>query len=193
MATKQTSNFTLTLELSAPELTAALLELAHAISGLNVGKATPAKVQNEAVAAAQPEPILAAPEPQPVPAPQSVPVQQVAPVPVAAPAPQSVPVQQAVPVPVAAPAPQAVPVPVAAPAQQPVPVASQSVPAAAPEAKPALSLTAICNAGAALIDKGKMNDVTALLPKYGVHAVNQLKEDQLEAFAADLRALGADI
>ena len=175
MATKQTSNFTLTLELSAPELTAALLELAHAISGLNVGKATPAKVQNEAVAAAQPEPILAAPEPQPVPAPQSVPV------------------QRAVPVPVAAPAPQAVPVPVAAPAQQPVPVASQSVPAAAPEAKPALSLTAICNAGAALIDKGKMNDVTALLPKYGVHAVNQLKEDQLEAFAADLRALGADI
>ena len=49
----------------------------------------------------------------------------------------------------------------------------------------------IANAGSALVTQGKMNDLLALLNKYGVQSVAHLPEDQYGAFAEDLKALGA--
>lgn len=60
-------------------------------------------------------------------------------------------------------------------------------------AAPVIDLETISRAGAALIDQGKMQDILALLKKYGVMAVNKLDPSQFPAFANDLRALGADI
>jgi hypothetical protein len=48
-------------------------------------------------------------------------------------------------------------------------------------------------AGSSLIDQGKMADVMALMTRYGVQAITQLKPETYPAFAADLRALGATI
>lgn len=48
-------------------------------------------------------------------------------------------------------------------------------------------------AGAALIDAGKINELMGLLNNFGVQAVTQLKQDQLGAFATELRKLGAQI
>lgn len=48
-------------------------------------------------------------------------------------------------------------------------------------------------AGAALIDAGKMNELIGLLGAFGVQAVTQLKQEQLGAFATELRKLGAQI
>ena len=71
----------------------------------------------------------------------------------------------------------------AAPAPAPVPV----------PAAPKIDMNAISRAGAGLIDQGKMQEVLAVLAKYGVQVITQLQENQFEAFAADLRALGAAI
>lgn len=46
-------------------------------------------------------------------------------------------------------------------------------------------------AGATLIDAGKMPQLIALLGKFGVQAVTQLKPEQFNAFADEMRALGA--
>ncbi len=50
-------------------------------------------------------------------------------------------------------------------------------------------------AGAALCEQGKMAQLIALLGKYGVQAVTQLKptSDVLNPFAAELKALGANL
>lgn len=56
-----------------------------------------------------------------------------------------------------------------------------------------ITLDAISRAGAALVDQGKMQQIMALLGKYGVQAITQLNANAYEAFAADLRALGAAI
>lgn len=50
-------------------------------------------------------------------------------------------------------------------------------------------------AGAALCEQGKMPQLIALLGKYGVQAVTQLNPapETLNAFAADLKALGANL
>lgn len=94
------------------------------------------------------------------------------------------------PAPVAAPAPVA-PAPVATPAPAaPVPAAA---PAAVPTAAPTYTLDALARAGAALAQAGKMQEALALLAKYGVQTVNQLKPEQYGAFATELRALGAQI
>lgn len=106
----------------------------------------------------------------------------VAPQPVTpAPAPAPVPVA-----PIPEPVPQA-----AAPAMNP-PQPAAPIPAPVQEA-PKIDMNAISRAGAGLIDQGKMQDVLAVLQKYGVQVITQLREDQFEAFAADLRALGAAI
>ena len=99
------------------------------------------------------------------------------------------PTQQAAPAP--QPVPATAPAPVPATAQAPAPVAQQQ---AAPVPQPqTITLDAICNAGAKLVEQGQMNQVIALLGKYGVQAVNQIRPEQFEAFAADLRGLGAQI
>lgn len=96
------------------------------------------------------------------------------------------------------PAPAPAPVPVA-PIPQPNPAPAMNppqpvapIPAPVQEA-PKIDMNAISRAGAGLIDQGKMQDVLAVLSKYGVQVITQLREDQFEAFAADLRALGAAI
>lgn len=99
-----------------------------------------------------------------------------------------------VPVPVApVPAPEPVPVPAAtAPAPEPVPVPVAPAPEAKPS-QPKIDLDTISQAGAGLIDEGKMPEIMNLLKKYGVQAVTQLKPEQYTDFAADMRELGAKI
>lgn len=112
-----------------------------------------------------------------------------APVVPAAPAtPAPVPVQAA---PTPAPTPVAAPVP-AAPPVAPMPTAAAPAPAV-PVTAPTYTLDQIAKAGANLVDAGKMEQLLALLTKYGVQAVTQLTPDQYGAFATELRALGAQI
>ena len=93
------------------------------------------------------------------------------------------------------------------PAQTAVPTAPTvpvvpSVPAAAPTANtapavptaaPQYTLEMLANAGTALIDAGKMNELAALLAKYGVEALTSLDPAHYGAFATELRAMGAQI
>lgn len=107
-----------------------------------------------------------------------------------------VPVQTAsvpTPAPVAAPAPAPAPAPTpAAPLVTPMPTAAVPAPAV-PVTAPTYTLDQIAKAGANLVDAGKMEQLLALLTKYGVQAVTQLTPDQYGAFATELRALGAQI
>ena len=67
---------------------------------------------------------------------------------------------------------------------------SNGVPQAA---APTYTLDQLARAGAALAQSGKMEDALALLARYGVQTVNQLKPEQYGAFATELRALGAQV
>ena len=79
-------------------------------------------------------------------------------------------------------------------AQAPAPAPVAPPPAAVPvTAAPEFTREQIMTAGAALIDAGKMNELMTLLNTFGVQAVTQLKQDQLGAFATELRKLGAQI
>ena len=60
-------------------------------------------------------------------------------------------------------------------------------------AAPVIDLDTISRAGAALIDQGRTKDVLDLLAKFGVPAVNLLDPSQYPAFAEGLKALGASI
>lgn len=95
-----------------------------------------------------------------------------------------------------APAPvQTAPAPTPTPAAPPVtPMPTAAAPApAVPVTAPTYTLDQIAKAGANLVDAGKMEQLLALLTKYGVQAVTQLTPDQYGAFATELRALGAQI
>lgn len=105
--------------------------------------------------------------------------------------------------PVTAPAPAApvnpTPAPVApvaptapVPTEQPAAPVAQA-PAAVPVTAPTYTLDQIARAGASLVDAGKMEQLLALLARYGVAAVTQLQPDQFGVFATELRALGAQI
>lgn len=71
----------------------------------------------------------------------------------------------------------------------PAPV-EPAVPVAAP---PQYTVEQIMEAGATLMDAGKINDLMNLLHKFGVQAVMDLKPEQLGAFATEMRELGAKI
>lgn len=93
-----------------------------------------------------------------------------------------------------APAPAVTPAPAPAPAPVQAPVTPAPAPAPVPVAPaPTYSRDQIMTAGAALIDAGKINELMGLLNSFGVQAVTQLKQDQLGAFATELRKLGAQI
>lgn len=111
--------------------------------------------------------------------------------PVATPAPVVSPAPNANPTPTFAAVPN--PAPVAAPAPAPAAPIPTAAPAAVPTAAPTYTLDALARAGAALAQAGKMEQALALLAKYGVQTVNQLKPEQYGAFATELRALGAQI
>ncbi len=89
------------------------------------------------------------------------------------------------------------PAPVApVPAPQPVPTAAPMptpTPAPQPVQQKAITIDMLAAAGAPLVDQGKMQQLMALLNKYGVQAITQLTPDKYDAFAADLRAIGAQI
>lgn len=51
----------------------------------------------------------------------------------------------------------------------------------------------LANAGAALLDRGLMEQLMAVLGKFGVQIITQIQPSQYAALAAELRALGADI
>lgn len=90
----------------------------------------------------------------------------------------------------ATPAPAVTPAPATAPAPVQAPVTPAPVPVAP---APTYNRDQIMTAGAALIDAGKINELMGLLNSFGVQAVTQLKQDQLGAFATELRKLGAQI
>lgn len=96
-------------------------------------------------------------------------------------------------------APVEAPAPAVDPAPVPVPPAAPAAPTAAPVASAApatpktYTLDEIARAGSALVDQGKMNDIMALMGKYGVEAITQLKDADYPAFVEDLRAMGAAI
>lgn len=94
----------------------------------------------------------------------------------------------------ATPAPAVTPAPAPAPAPVQAPVTPAPAPAPVPVAPaPTYNRDQIMTAGAALIDAGKINELIGLLNSFGVQAVTQLKQDQLGAFATELRKLGAQI
>lgn len=92
------------------------------------------------------------------------------------------------------PAPVATPTPApasAAPAQTVAP--TNPAPTVPVTTAPTYTLDQIAKAGASLVDAGKMEQLLALLAKYGVQAVTQLQPDQYGVFATELRTLGAQL
>lgn len=109
-----------------------------------------------------------------------------APAPVTAPAPA--PVQAASTSPIADPTPAQPPVQMNAAMTAPTPAPVVPVTAA-----PTYTLDQIATAGAALVNAGKMEQLLALLGKYGIQAITQLKAEQFGPFVTELRGLGAQI
>ncbi len=72
----------------------------------------------------------------------------------------------------------------------PTPAPVSAVPLAS---APQYTVDQIMNAGAALMDAGKIEDLMNLLHSFGVQAVMELKPEQLGAFATEMRKLGAAI
>lgn len=133
---------------------------------------------------------ISVPQDTPVPvAPVSAPVTP-APVPPVTTPPATVVPTQPTPAPVATPAPAPAPAP-AAPAQTVAP--TNPAPAVPVTTAPTYTLDQIAKAGASLVDAGKMEQLLALLAKYGVQAVTQLQPDQYGVFATELRTLGAQL
>lgn len=99
----------------------------------------------------------------------------------------------------ATPAPVHAPTPILDPIPAPAPTPAE--PAKAEPAAPAQDTTAaktytreeIARAGSALVTLGKMQELLALLQRYGVASVAQLSPEQYGAFAADLISLGASL
>lgn len=89
---------------------------------------------------------------------------------------------------------QVVPTTVTAPAPAPAP-APAATPAVAPTAAPAFTLAQVARAGAQLLTAkpALQNDLMALLGRYGAKTAQDLPQDRLGEFAAELRQMGAQI
>ena len=151
------------IKIEVPDLAAAICKLAAAITPPDINTLTPDEPRG--IPAAAPVAPVTAPAP-------AAPVNPT-PAPVA---------------PVAAPVAPTAPVPT----EQPTAPVAQA-PAAVPVTAPTYTLDQIARAGASLVDAGKMEQLLALLARYGVAAVTQLQPDQFGVFATELRALGAQI
>lgn len=165
------STITVKVQIEAPELAAAINNVAEAF------KSRPVTVPVAPVAApAAPAEQTPPPAEKPVEAPTNAPVTGA--------------VNGGVSVPTNAPAP--------APVEETAPVTgATSNPAPAAPTAPAekvYTFDDITNAGAQLLEAGKMQELMKLLKEgYGVQAVTQLKPEQYAAVAGDLRKLGARI
>ena len=183
-----TTSIKITIE--APALAEAIVQLADAIKG---NKLKP--VITDTLEPVFTGTLETAPAPVPITAPAAAPqYEQFVP---NAPAPQSVPVQAPT-APVMPPvntAPNIPPAPAPVPqmSQQPIqtPPAVNTVPVQ--PAVPDDYRQRVVNAGARLVDRGMMPQVTALLASFGVNRATDLKPEQLGAFAQGLIALGAQI
>lgn len=168
------ADFTITHRIEAPELTAAINNLADALKSRAVAApvAPDAKIEPPATynAPAPEAPVQAAETP-------AAPVTTATPTPAPAAAPT-----------VAAPTPAPAPAPVEAPAPAPV-----EAPASAPAPAKSYTFEDITAAGSQLLELGKMPQLMELLKGYGVQAVTQLRPDQYADVAAGLRDLGARI
>lgn len=166
------ADFTITHRIEAPELTAALNNLADALKSRPV--AAPA-AQEATTRPVQENPVQAP---------------TVAPTPAEQPTPTNAPVTNTVngttPATTDAPAPGPAPSTVTAPV-----TAATSNPAPAP-AK-VYTFDDITRAGSQLLEMNKMPQLMELLKGYGVQAVTQLKPEQYTDVAAGLRGLGANI
>lgn len=132
---------------------------------------------------------ISVPQDTPTPvAPVAAPVTH-APVPPVTMPPATVVPTQPTPAPVATPTPAPAPAAPAAPAQTVAP--TNPAPTVPVTTAPTYTLDQIAKAGASLVDAGKMEQLLALLAKYGVQAVTQLQPDQYGVFATELRTLGA--
>ena len=158
------ADFTITHRIEAPELTAALNNLAEAIRG---GATAPRPVQPVVTPAVQEKPVQAVSE---------------APVnPPAAPATNTVNGATTA----------TTPAPTVA---APTPVQTEAKAPATPATSKAYTLEDIVNAGSQLLEQGKMPQLMELLNKsFGVQAVTQLKAEQYADVAAALVKLGAKI
>ena len=121
-------------------------------------------------------------------------VPQDTPAPVAPVTPVATPVTHAPVPPVTMPPATVVPTPAPAPAAPAQTVApTNPAPTVPVTTAPTYTLDQIAKAGASLVDAGKMEQLLALLAKYGVQAVTQLQPDQYGVFATELRTLGAQL
>lgn len=119
----------------------------------------------------------------------AAPAEAITPAPAAAPInPTPAPVQSVPTTTIAAPTPAPTPTPVQMPVAQTAPAPAVPVASA-----PTYTLDQIATAGAALVNAGKMEQLLALLSKYGIQAITQLKAEQFGAFVTELRGLGAQI
>lgn len=169
------STITVKVQIEAPELAAAINNVAE------VFKSRPVTVPVAPVAApAAPAEQTPPPAEKPVEAPVAAPTN--APVTGAVNGGASVPTDAPAPVPVEAPA------PVNTAISDPTPAAPTA------PAEKVYTFDDITNAGAQLLEAGKMEQLMGLLKiNYNVQAVTQLRPDQYAAVAADLRKLGARI
>ena len=153
----------LKITIAAPDLAAAINNLAAALDGNTVPAEKPAKAekQTEAKDAAQQAPVN--------------PMQATG-------APLS-----------ATPAQTAAQVAPTVPVAQPAPVANTAPAPTVPTSAPQYTLDMIATAGSALIDAGKMDQLMQLLSKFGVASLTELAPESYGAVAGELRALGATI
>lgn len=118
----------------------------------------------------------------------AAPAEAITPAPAAHVNPTPAPVQSVPTTTIAAPTPAPTPAPVQMPVAQTAPAPAVPVASA-----PTYTLDQIATAGAALVNAGKMEQLLALLSKYGIQAITQLKAEQFGAFVTELRGLGAQI
>lgn len=156
------------ITVAAPDLAAAINNLAVALANGNTAPVASAPVAQPATPMAPVNPT-----PAPVAAPTQVPG-----------APLNV-----TPAPTATPTAPTAPVVAPAPAVAPVANVAPAVPAGAPS----YTLEMIATAGTALIDAGKMDQLMQLLGKFGVASLTELAPGSYGIVANELRALGAAI
>lgn len=84
-------------------------------------------------------------------------------------------------------------VPVATPAPAVTPAANVAPASTVPTSAPQYTLGMIATAGTALIDAGKMDQLMALLGKFGASSLTEIAPQNYGAVATELRALGAAI
>lgn len=177
------------LTITAPGLEAALNNLAAAIAGAKAAAPTPNQMPPQGPTA-----------PMPTQAPPQAPANPTPAAPSAAPtstAPPAAPMAGPTSAYPSNPAPGPIPTAAAGfpgPAPTPVPQASPLPQAGLPlGGPPQYTVDQIMQAGATLMDAGKVTELTNLLHSFGVQAVMDLKPEQLGAFATEMRKMGAAI